>query len=330
MLDLTKPLVSKIRLDGTIQHVEYEGLPTICYCCGRYGHTEDSCPLRARQTQQPQSPVTLVVGLSQGETVGNADVTAVEREEQAFGDWMKVKPRNGRSIRTAKRDEKEPAQYNGKGGNRFNPQSSLDIAAEQVNGNPRTNAVEQKGHVSKQEAITRIKKAYPKAKSMDTIAIMSASTVDHGKMTKTPDTPSSIFVSPAFKESSQTTSLGPDHLAVILSPLTDEGPSTNAGDTLQPPKPTVSARIRKIGYPLKPPDKTHKSLHLAPRGKFKVSKLKTKDALGVPSEHLNHALSEALNRPFDSDDDLSFAEANEVEFDDDSLSDREPHSDLVL
>ncbi|KAI9125145.1 hypothetical protein K1719_003761 [Acacia pycnantha] len=37
-LDLIKPLISKIMVDGEIIYVEYEGLPTICFHCGRYGH----------------------------------------------------------------------------------------------------------------------------------------------------------------------------------------------------------------------------------------------------------------------------------------------------
>ncbi|XP_028807320.1 uncharacterized protein LOC114762037 [Neltuma alba] len=57
-LDLTKPLISKINLDGITQYVEYEGLPTICYCCGRYGHLETSCPIKL----QNQTPVTPTPG----------------------------------------------------------------------------------------------------------------------------------------------------------------------------------------------------------------------------------------------------------------------------
>ncbi|KAI9126827.1 hypothetical protein K1719_002423 [Acacia pycnantha] len=45
-IDLTKPLISKIQVDGEIIFVEYEGLPTICFACGRYGHLQDSCPER--------------------------------------------------------------------------------------------------------------------------------------------------------------------------------------------------------------------------------------------------------------------------------------------
>lgn len=53
-VDLTQPLVSMVHLDGITQFVEYEGLPTICYGCGRYGHLEPSCPQKV--TEPATSP----------------------------------------------------------------------------------------------------------------------------------------------------------------------------------------------------------------------------------------------------------------------------------
>ncbi|MBA0664000.1 hypothetical protein Goklo_004076 [Gossypium klotzschianum] len=43
LLDLNKPLVSRIKVDGRLQCVAYESLPNICVSCGRYGHLRDSC-----------------------------------------------------------------------------------------------------------------------------------------------------------------------------------------------------------------------------------------------------------------------------------------------
>ncbi|KAL4347946.1 hypothetical protein GQ457_17G010650 [Hibiscus cannabinus] len=43
VVDLNKPLVPGIIIDGVQQRVEYKGLPTICYSCGRYAHTDDVC-----------------------------------------------------------------------------------------------------------------------------------------------------------------------------------------------------------------------------------------------------------------------------------------------
>nr|WMB96790.1 reverse transcriptase [Solanum melongena]WMB97012.1 reverse transcriptase [Solanum aethiopicum] len=41
-VDLNKPLVPRIHVDGQWQSVEYEGLPMICFKCGRTGHRD--CP----------------------------------------------------------------------------------------------------------------------------------------------------------------------------------------------------------------------------------------------------------------------------------------------
>ncbi|KAL4385985.1 hypothetical protein GQ457_09G013820 [Hibiscus cannabinus] len=44
-LDLRKPLVSKLFINGRLQVVEYESLPTIFFECGKYGHVKDVCPV---------------------------------------------------------------------------------------------------------------------------------------------------------------------------------------------------------------------------------------------------------------------------------------------
>ncbi|MBA0580684.1 hypothetical protein Gorai_022891 [Gossypium raimondii] len=43
-IDLEKPLVSKMRIDGKVQRVEYESLQLVCFECGRFGHKSDLCP----------------------------------------------------------------------------------------------------------------------------------------------------------------------------------------------------------------------------------------------------------------------------------------------
>ncbi|CAL1399677.1 unnamed protein product [Linum trigynum] len=43
---MTKPLKTRIRLDGFWQQVVYENLPDICFECGRIGHSEADCPTR--------------------------------------------------------------------------------------------------------------------------------------------------------------------------------------------------------------------------------------------------------------------------------------------
>ncbi|KAK9015666.1 hypothetical protein V6N11_006762 [Hibiscus sabdariffa] len=51
-VDLSKPLISKLIVNGRIPLVEYESLPVICFHCGRYGHVQEGCP-DLRNTQAP-------------------------------------------------------------------------------------------------------------------------------------------------------------------------------------------------------------------------------------------------------------------------------------
>ncbi|KAI9074584.1 hypothetical protein K1719_043425 [Acacia pycnantha] len=87
IIDLTKPLVSKIMVDGELIFVEYEGLPSICYDCGMYGHLQASCPAKT----------TLISGGkpdSSANGVTNAPIPVQpERETSDFGAWMQVQRR---------------------------------------------------------------------------------------------------------------------------------------------------------------------------------------------------------------------------------------------
>ncbi|MBA0686161.1 hypothetical protein Goari_013776, partial [Gossypium aridum] len=40
-VNLEKPLVSQVLINGRSQKVEYGSLSTICFHCGRYGHVEN-------------------------------------------------------------------------------------------------------------------------------------------------------------------------------------------------------------------------------------------------------------------------------------------------
>ncbi|MBA0788264.1 hypothetical protein Gotri_026714 [Gossypium trilobum] len=43
-LDLDRPLVFQVWVNGELQRVEYETLPTICFSCGKCGHLKEMCP----------------------------------------------------------------------------------------------------------------------------------------------------------------------------------------------------------------------------------------------------------------------------------------------
>lgn len=40
---LDKPLISHFKIENGIQKVEYEGLPIVCFNCGKYGHYRELC-----------------------------------------------------------------------------------------------------------------------------------------------------------------------------------------------------------------------------------------------------------------------------------------------
>ncbi|KAK9232580.1 hypothetical protein WN943_022828 [Citrus x changshan-huyou] len=55
---LDKPLCSQFLLDGRIQKVEYESLPTICFDYGTYGHLNSSCLEKIVNGETETSPGT--------------------------------------------------------------------------------------------------------------------------------------------------------------------------------------------------------------------------------------------------------------------------------
>ncbi|MBA0753392.1 hypothetical protein Gogos_022208 [Gossypium gossypioides] len=48
-VNLDKPLVSQILINGKVQRAKYEFLPTVCFHCGRYGHVKDAYPFRVSE-----------------------------------------------------------------------------------------------------------------------------------------------------------------------------------------------------------------------------------------------------------------------------------------
>ncbi|CAI0403405.1 unnamed protein product [Linum tenue] len=77
-VDLSKPLVPRIRLDDRWQRVEYENLPVVCFECGKVGHTNVSCPTLDRRPSGEgdggsTSSAVIVAGVSTPEASAGLD-----------------------------------------------------------------------------------------------------------------------------------------------------------------------------------------------------------------------------------------------------------------
>ncbi|KAK8558091.1 hypothetical protein V6N13_073769 [Hibiscus sabdariffa] len=82
-------------LEGEI--IEYEYLPSVCFLCGLFGHTQDSCSDIVHHQQPtpvndlPQHPTDQSVGIDTASVTAGASKTAVDNTP--YGPWMVVEPR---------------------------------------------------------------------------------------------------------------------------------------------------------------------------------------------------------------------------------------------
>ncbi|KAI9107084.1 hypothetical protein K1719_022612 [Acacia pycnantha] len=105
-IDLTKPLTSRIQVDGELILVEYEGLPSICFNCGRYGHLKEACPMNLASTGGVQPENSSAPAQKEGSVVTDM----LPGENADFGEWMQVQRRPRRAY---VRGDKKGDHYHG-------------------------------------------------------------------------------------------------------------------------------------------------------------------------------------------------------------------------
>ncbi|KAL4386403.1 hypothetical protein GQ457_09G026060 [Hibiscus cannabinus] len=89
-VDLNKPLVPCIGIDGFIQNLEYEGLHHICYSCGVYGHLQEYCGSKDGQNEgAKKNPI-----VPEREKATNEECNT---KRELFGPWMTVDSRRKRT-----------------------------------------------------------------------------------------------------------------------------------------------------------------------------------------------------------------------------------------
>ncbi|KAL4377614.1 hypothetical protein GQ457_02G023990 [Hibiscus cannabinus] len=98
LVDLRKPLVSGIVIDGHRQDIEYEGLPEICFKCGKVGHSKEMCP---------GENVDMSLKVAEGEQ---------RKPTEPYGPWMQVvNQRRRQGVAIPNRDPREGNELGGEG-----------------------------------------------------------------------------------------------------------------------------------------------------------------------------------------------------------------------
>lgn len=91
-VNLANLLVPKIRVASKLHRVEYKSLPSICFCCGQFGHTKEVCPYGHMKQRVDDGTKENLSKQSSVSVKGRAQ--AQERvEKEDYGDWMVVEHR---------------------------------------------------------------------------------------------------------------------------------------------------------------------------------------------------------------------------------------------
>ncbi|KAK5795305.1 hypothetical protein PVK06_036566 [Gossypium arboreum] len=83
VVDLNKPLIAFVGINGTPYCAEYEGLSSICYQCGRYDHNRENCSTIIKDSIL----VNHVVNSSKNLPSRAENIVA---GQNCYGPWMKV------------------------------------------------------------------------------------------------------------------------------------------------------------------------------------------------------------------------------------------------
>ncbi|KAH1107737.1 hypothetical protein J1N35_011505 [Gossypium stocksii] len=62
-VNLGKALISQVLINGVLQRIEFKYLPTMCFSCSHYGHSQDLCP---KQMNEQQGAKEIIVGTERG------------------------------------------------------------------------------------------------------------------------------------------------------------------------------------------------------------------------------------------------------------------------
>ncbi|MBA0841313.1 hypothetical protein Goarm_003809, partial [Gossypium armourianum] len=100
-VNLDRPLVSQILINGKTQRVEYEFLPIACLHYGRYGHMKEACIFRVSESStRKESPSSKTLSENQSMVMNDKGEKC-----ETYGPWMLVEKKS-------RRKSKDPSQLN--------------------------------------------------------------------------------------------------------------------------------------------------------------------------------------------------------------------------
>ncbi|XP_024046752.1 uncharacterized protein LOC112101069 [Citrus clementina] len=109
-ISLSQPLLSRFNIDGKIQKVEYEGLPIICYQCGKYGHNSIVCQSKQKMNEANNGySENIIPTNTAGEKDSAVDMNTEKSEK--FGPWMIV-ARKGKPKFVVEKENTTAAERN--------------------------------------------------------------------------------------------------------------------------------------------------------------------------------------------------------------------------
>ncbi|KAH1113982.1 hypothetical protein J1N35_007360 [Gossypium stocksii] len=91
-VNLGKALISQILINGVLQKIEYEYLPTVCFSCGHYGYNQEICPNLVKDQRRTTEDITGEKMIQENRPEQRE--STVITNSNAYGPWMLVERRN--------------------------------------------------------------------------------------------------------------------------------------------------------------------------------------------------------------------------------------------
>ncbi|XP_023928120.1 uncharacterized protein LOC112039475 [Quercus suber] len=105
-IDLEKPLIKEVVIGKLHQQVQYEGLHSFCFSCGRIGHKKETCQYKIREPKiHGESP-------SSSSSKENKEDMPVQEDSDDYGPWIVVAHRKPANKTVGKKPVRsEPDQF---------------------------------------------------------------------------------------------------------------------------------------------------------------------------------------------------------------------------